>query len=119
MEKVNIEEKLECIKEYWRPGIIGELNGQYVKVAKLKGTFVWHAHENEDELFYVLHGSLKMEFRDKTEILNSGDMIVVPKGVEHRPVAENEVSIMLFEPKDTVNTGNVENNLTIKDLDFV
>lgn len=112
-KKVNLKEKLTLFNEYWSPRIIGRLNGQMVKLAKLKGEFVWHSHEQEDELFYVLKGQLKMELRDRTEILNEGDMFIVQRGVEHRPVAEEEVHIMLFEPDTTVNTGAVINELTV------
>lgn len=110
--KINPHEKLSQINEYWKPRTIGKLNGQAVKIAKIKGEFIWHHHENEDELFYILKGQLKMELRDRTEILNEGDIFIVPKGVEHRPVAEEEVHIMMFEPETTLNTGNVVNERT-------
>lgn len=113
---VNLNEKLSLFHDHWNPRIIGELNGQHVKLAKLKGEFMWHHHEAEDELFLVLKGVLKMEFRDKTEIIHAGEMIIVPKGVEHRPVAEEEVELMLFEPAATLNTGNLQNERTRKDL---
>lgn len=113
-EKVNLKEKLAQFDEYWSPRIVGKLNGQLVKLAKLKGEFVWHHHDHEDELFYVLKGQLKMELRDRTEILNEGDMFIVPKGVEHRPVADEEVHIMLFEPESTLNTGNLVNERTVE-----
>jgi mannose-6-phosphate isomerase-like protein (cupin superfamily) len=116
MEKINITQKLMLFSDYWNPRIVGELNGQHVKLVKLKGEFVWHHHEEEDELFYVVEGTLRMEFRDRTEILQPGEMIVVPRKVEHRPVAEEEVHIMLFEPASTLNTGNTEGELTRKDL---
>ena len=112
MEKVNLEQKLSLFSDYWCPKIVGELNGQHVKLAKFKGEFVWHKHENEDELFFVIKGSLKMEYRDKTIIVNENEFLIVPKGVEHRPVADDEVSIMLFEPASTLNTGNTEGELT-------
>ncbi len=115
MDKVNISDKLKLINEYWKPGIAGELNGQQVKLVKFKGPFIWHKHDNEDELFYVVKGSFKMEFRDKEIEINEGEFIIIPKGVEHRPVAENEVHVMLFEPAATLNTGNVENEMTIRD----
>lgn len=111
---VNLKEKLALFNEYWSPRIVGKLNGQLVKLAKLKGDFIWHSHENEDELFYVIKGPLKMELRDRTEILNEGDMFIVPKGIEHRPVAEEEVHIMLFEPESTVNTGEIVNERTVE-----
>ncbi len=111
--KVNLNEKLSAVKDYWSPKIIGELNGQYVKVVKLKGSFIWHHHENEDELFLVLKGILKIHLKDKTVQLNEGEFFIVPKGVEHKPVAEEEVHILLFEPAETLNTGNVKNERTV------
>lgn len=119
MEKINIGEKLSLFHDYWNPRIIGELNGQQVKLTKLKGEFIWHSHENEDELFYILKGSLRMEFRDRVEIINEGEMIIVPRGVEHKPVAEEEVQLMLFEPASTVNTGKIENERTRKTLEVI
>lgn len=112
MEKVNISAKLDLITDYWNPRIIGELNGQHVKAVKLKGEFVWHHHDNEDELFLVTKGALKMEFRDKTIDVHEGEFLIVPRMVEHRPVAEEEVHVLLFEPASTVNTGNVQNERT-------
>lgn len=117
MKTVNIEEKLSQFQDHWNPRIVGELNGQHVKVAKLKGEFVWHHHDHEDEMFWVLSGTLRMEFRDRTEVLHPNEFIIVPKGVEHRPVAKEEVSILLFEPASTVNTGNVESDLTKTNLE--
>ena len=119
MNKVNLKDKLDRFSEHWSPKIVGELNGQHVKLAKLKGEFVWHKHDNEDELFYVIQGTLKMEFRDKSVVVNENEFIIVPKGIEHKPVAENEVSIMLFEPATTINTGNNPGELTQKDLDEI
>jgi mannose-6-phosphate isomerase-like protein (cupin superfamily) len=110
--KVTIEEKLSLFSDYWNPRIIGELNGQHIKIAKLKGEFVWHKHDNEDEMFLIVKGKLKIEFRDKTVELNQNEFIIVPKGVEHKPVADEEVEIMLFEPITTLNTGNTESELT-------
>ncbi len=112
MEKVNIAQKLSLFSEYWSPKIVGELNGQQVKLAKLKGEFVWHKHDNEDEMFLVVDGVLTMEFRDKTVEINKNEFIIVPKGTEHRPVAHEEVSLMLFEPAATLNTGDTESELT-------
>jgi len=112
MEKVNVKEKLSLFSDHWNPRIAGELNGQQVKLVKLKGEFVWHKHDAEDELFYVLEGILKIEFRDKTIALKPGEFLIVPKGMEHRPVAEEEVSLMLFEPVNTLNTGDTRNELT-------
>lgn len=111
--KVNLNEKLSAVNDYWSPKIIGELNGQYVKVVKLKGSFIWHHHENEDELFLVLKGILKIHLKDKTVQLNEGEFFIVRKGVEHKPVAEEEVHILLFEPAETLNTGNVKNERTV------
>jgi mannose-6-phosphate isomerase-like protein (cupin superfamily) len=116
IEKINIAEKLNQFRDYWNPRIAGELNGQHIKLAKFKGEFVWHHHENEDEMFLVIEGAFKMEMRDKTIDLKAGEFIIIPKGVEHRPVAEHEVSIMLFEPAETLNTGNVKDELTKEHL---
>lgn len=116
MDKVNINEKLSLFSDYWSPKVAGELNGQQVKLVKFKGEFVWHKHDNEDEMFYVLKGSFNMEFRDKTITINEQEFIIVPRGVEHRPVAPEEVSVMLFEPATTLNTGNVVNELTKENL---
>ena len=107
MEPINILEKFDLITKHWHPHVIGELNGQHVKIAKIQGDFIWHSHEEEDELFYVVKGKLNLEFRDKLVSLLPGEMLVVPKGVEHRPYAEEETFIMMFEPIGTVNTGNV------------
>jgi mannose-6-phosphate isomerase-like protein (cupin superfamily) len=116
MEKINIAEKLSLFNDHWNPRIIGELNGQQVKAAKLKGEFVWHHHDQEDELFLVVKGVLKMELRDKTVFIHPGEFLIVPKGVEHKPVAEEEVELLLFEPASTLNTGNLENEQTKKVL---
>ena len=118
-EKVNLIEKFAKIHEYWKPYIAGELNGQLVKLDKLMGEFVWHHHENEDELFLCVKGRFRIEFRDKTVQLEPGEFIVVPRGVEHLPVADEEVHIILFEPKTTVNTGNVTNERTVRDLERI
>ena len=112
-EKVNLAEKLSLFDEHWSPKIVAELNGQHVKLVKLLGEFSWHHHhDEEDELFFVIEGRLGMEFRNRDVLLEEGEMIVVPRGVEHRPVAEEEVHVMLFEPASTLNTGNVRNELT-------
>ena len=116
MGKINLAEKFSLFSEHWNPKIVGELNGQQVKLVKFKGPFVWHHHENEDELFYVVKGSFEMELRDKTVTINTGEFIIVPRGVEHRPNAKEEVEIMLFEPATTLNTGNTENEKTVKNL---
>jgi len=112
MNKVNLAEKFSLFSEYWSPKIVGELNGQHVKLARFKGEFVWHKHDHEDEMFFIVDGSLKIEFRDKTVTLRKDEFLIVPKGTEHRPVAENEVLVMLFEPATTLNTGDTENELT-------
>jgi mannose-6-phosphate isomerase-like protein (cupin superfamily) len=119
MEKVNIAQKFTNIRDYWKPHIAAELNGQLVKLVKLKGEFVWHHHENEDEMFLVVKGRFRIEFRDRHVRLEEGEFIVVPRGVEHRPVAEEEAWILLFEPASTLNTGNVINDRTLRELERV
>ena len=119
MQKVNLSEKFSLFQDYWNPRIAGELNGQQVKLVKFKGEFVWHKHDREDELFFVVAGQFRMEFRDKTVELKEGEFLIFPKGVEHRPVAEEEVSVMLFEPATTLNTGNIENKRTKHQLDKI
>ena len=119
MDKINISEKLSQFKDYYNPRIIGELNNQYIKAVKLKGEFVWHHHDNEDELFLVIQGKLKMEFRDKIVEVMPGEFIIVPKGVEHKPVADDEVHLLLFEPASTLNTGNVVNERTREVLEKI
>lgn len=116
MEKVNLSDKLSLFSEHWKPKIVGELNGQMVKLVKFKGPFIWHHHDQEDEMFYVVKGSFDMEFRDKTITINTGEFIIVPRGVEHRPNAHEETEVMLFEPATTLNTGNIENERTVKKL---
>ena len=113
MEKINLSEKFSLINDYWNPRIVGELNGQQVKLVKFKGPFDWHHHENEDELFYVVKGSFEMEFSDKTVTVNAGEFLIVPKMMEHRPNAKEEVEVMLFEPASTLNTGNLINEKTL------
>src|ERR1700704_891736 len=112
MEKVNIAEKLSRFTEHFQQHLVGELNGQEVKVAKVKGEFIWHHHEAQDEMFLVVHGSLTIQLRDRDVVLNEGELFIVPRGVEHCPVAAEECHIMLFEPAGTVNTGNVQNERT-------
>jgi mannose-6-phosphate isomerase-like protein (cupin superfamily) len=119
MEKVNLTQKLALFSDYWSPKIVGELNGQHVKLAKFKGEFVWHKHDHEDELFFVIKGNFKMEYRDRTVLVNENEFLIVPKGVEHKPVADEEVSIMLFEPSTTLNTGDTKNELTKHVLDII
>ena len=106
--KVNLAEKFALINEHWRPKVVGELNGQEVKLVKFEGAFPWHHHENEDEMFLALKGSFRIEFRDRTVALAPGEFVIVPRGVEHRPVADEEVEVLLFEPKNVLNTGNIE-----------
>jgi mannose-6-phosphate isomerase-like protein (cupin superfamily) len=112
MEKVNLSQKFSRINEHWDPRIAGELNGQMVKLVKFKGPFTWHKHDHEDELFLVVKGSFNMELRDKTITLNEGEFLIVPRGVEHRPNAEQECEVMLFEPSSTLNTGDQRNEFT-------
>ena len=112
MEKVNLKEKLALFNAHWQPKIVGELNGQLVKLVKFQGPFVWHSHEAEDEMFFVVAGRFRMEFRDRDVWLEAGEFIIVPRGVEHRPVAEEEAQVLLFEPATTLNTGNVQDELT-------
>ncbi|HZH99808.1 MAG TPA: cupin domain-containing protein [Flavisolibacter sp.] len=119
MDKVNLIEKFSIFSEHWSPKIVGELNGQHIKLVKFKGEFVWHHHDDEDEMFYVVKGNFNMEFRDKTVVLNEGEFLIVPKGVEHRPVAAEEVCVMLFEPASTLNTGNVMSEKTKKELESI
>ncbi|MDX2130168.1 MAG: cupin domain-containing protein [Chloroherpetonaceae bacterium] len=106
--KVNVKQKFSLFHDYWNPRILGALNGQEVKVVKFQGEFVWHSHENEDELFFVIRGKFRMEFRQGSVELSEGEFLIVPKGVEHRPVADDEVEVMLFEPAGTINTGEVQ-----------
>jgi len=120
IKPINLQEKYNLITEHWSPKIIGELNGQHVKLAKIKGDFIWHHHEEEDELFMVIKGTLFMDFRDRTEVVKEGEIIIVPKGVEHRPRTEDkEVQIMLFEPMSTLNTGEVKNERTKENLEKI
>jgi len=119
MEKINISEKLSLFNDHFNPRIVGELNGQQVKLVKFQGEFVWHHHDNEDELFYVVKGSFDMLLKDKTITINTGEFLIVPRGVEHKPVAKEEVEIMLFEPATTLNTGNIESELTRKELNRI
>lgn len=112
MEKVNIAEKLNLFEDHWSPKIVGEINDSHIKLVKLSGEFVWHHHEEEDEMFLVIEGKLLIKFRDRDVWLDKGEFIIIPKGVEHMPVAEDEVHVMLIEPKTTVNTGNVQDQKT-------
>jgi mannose-6-phosphate isomerase-like protein (cupin superfamily) len=119
MEKVNLAEKFGLFDQYWSPKIVGELNGQHVKLAKVKGEFVWHRHEAEDELFLVVKGQLVIKLREKDVILEEGEFFIVPRGVEHKPVAEEEAHILLFEPTSMLNTGNVRDERTVEHLDRI
>lgn len=119
IEKINLTEKFSAFSDYFNPHIAGELNGQQVKLVKFKGEFVWHHHDNEDELFYVVKGSFDMHMRDKIITVNAGEFLIMPRGVEHKPVTTGEVEIMLFEPATTLNTGNVVNEMTKKELKHI
>lgn len=115
MDGIDLREKFAAFSEHWSPRIVAELNGQHVKLVKFRGAFVWHHHENEDELFLVHRGRFRMEFRERIVELGAGEMIVVPRGVEHRPVADEEVEVVLFEPAGTLNTGNVLDERTVRE----
>ncbi len=119
MQKVNLAEKFSLFDEYWSPMIVGELNGQQVKLAKLKGEFVWHDHEAEDELFLVVKGRLLLKLRDRDVLVEEGELFIVPHGVEHKPVAEREVHVMLFEPASTQHSGNVQTEKTVNAQDRI
>jgi mannose-6-phosphate isomerase-like protein (cupin superfamily) len=119
MEKVNLQEKFSLFSDHFKPRIAGELNGQQVKLVKFDGPFVWHHHDVEDELFLVVKGRFRMEFRDRHVWIEKGEFLIVPHGVEHRPVAEEEVHVLLFEPAATLNTGNVQNDLTVEALERI
>ncbi len=113
MDRINLAEKLALFSDHWNPRIVAELNGQHVKLVKFRGEFVWHHHAEEDELFLVVRGSFRMQFRDREVTLRAGELLVVPRGVEHRPVADEEVEVLLFEPAATVNTGNAGGDRTV------
>jgi mannose-6-phosphate isomerase-like protein (cupin superfamily) len=119
MDKVNLAHKFSLFHDYWHPRIVGELNDSYLKLVKLKGEFVWHRHEAEDELFLVVKGRLLIRLRDRDIRLDEGEFVVIPKGVEHLPVAEDEVQVLLLEPKSTLNTGNVRNERTVSDPEWI
>lgn len=119
MNVVNIQDKLDLFSDHWHPRIIAELNGQAVKIAKVKGDFIWHDHKDEDELFFVIKGTLYIEFREETKTIREGELLVVPKGVEHRPYAPEEVSLMLFEPMQTKHTGEVNHEMTKSQLESI
>jgi mannose-6-phosphate isomerase-like protein (cupin superfamily) len=117
--KVNLREKLDLIQDQWSPKVVGELNGQHVKLVKFQGEFVWHKHDQEDELFLVVKGRFRMEFRDRHVWLDENEFLIVPRGVEHRPVADDEAHVLLFEPASTLNTGDVQNERTIRDPEWI
>jgi GrpB-like predicted nucleotidyltransferase (UPF0157 family)/mannose-6-phosphate isomerase-like protein (cupin superfamily) len=119
IEKVDIREKLALFDDHWNPRIVGELNGQHVKLVKFQGEFVWHRHDHEDELFLVVHGRFRMEYRDRHVWVEEGQFLIVPRGVEHRPVAEEEVHVLLFEPAGTLNTGDVQDEKTVADTERI
>lgn len=119
MQVVNITEKLAKFQDYWNPRVVGELNDSQVKVVKFQGEFMWHHHDNEDELFLVVKGTMRMRFRDREVLVHEGEFIIVPKGVEHLPGADEEVHIILLEPKATLNTGNVTNERTVRELERI
>lgn len=116
MDKVNLAEKFQKISSFWNPGIVGELNGQHVKIAKIKGEFIWHTHENEDEFFLVVKGRIIIRLREGNIELNEGEFFVVPRGMEHQPYAPEEAHILMFEPVGTLNTGNIQNERTVEKL---
>lgn len=116
MDKVNVREKLGLFSDHWNPRVVAELNGQHVKLVKFQGEFVWHDHADEDEMFLVIRGQFRMEFRDRSVSLSEGEFLVVPRGVEHRPVADEEVEVMLFEPAKIKHTGEVESDLTVREF---
>lgn len=119
IEKVNINEKFSMFQDHWSPKIVGEINDTHVKLAKLKGEFIWHHHDNEDEMFLVIKGKLLMRLRDRDLQLNEGEFVIIPKGVDHLPVAEEEVHLLLLEPKTTLNTGNIESERTLRQLENI
>lgn len=119
MKKVNIVEKFKLFSEYWSPKIAGEINDSYVKLAKLKGEFIWHSHQDEDEMFLVVKGKLLLKFREETVELEEGEFMIIPAGREHKPVAEEEVHVILIEPKETVNTGNIQDEKTVEVLEKI
>ena len=119
MDKVNLAQKFSMFKDFWSPKIVGELNDSHVKLVKLHGEFVWHHHETEDELFLVVKGSLLIKLRDQDIFLEEGEFVIIPRGVEHLPIARDEVHVLLLEPKTTLNTGNVGNERTVLDLERI
>lgn len=119
IKKINLKEKFNGFQEHWSPKIVGALNGQHVKLAKVKGEFVWHQHQDEDEMFFIVKGQLNIEFKTEAVTLNEGEMLIVPKGVEHRPVAADEVWLLLFEPESTKHTGETQSERTVTQQDWI
>ena len=119
MNKVNLVQKFSLFQDYWSPKIVGELNDSYIKLVKFKGEFVWHHHETEDELFLVVKGSLLIKLRDRDIFLEAGEFVIIPKGIEHLPIADEEAHVLLLEPKTTLNTGNISNERTVADLERI
>ncbi len=119
IDKVNLEEKFGRFADHWSPKVVGELNGQHVKLVKFAGEFIWHKHDHEDELFLVVRGRFCMEFRDRDVWLEEGEFLVVPRGVEHRPVAAEEVHVLLFEPSGTLNTGDAQDDRTVAEPEWI
>ena len=119
METVNLKDKFGKFRDYWKPRVIGEVNDCQVKAVELKGEFIWHHHDNEDELFLVVKGTLRMKFRDHEAVVREGEFVIVPRGVEHLPVADEEVHIVLIEPRTTLNTGNIQNERTVSQLERI
>ena len=119
MEAVNLLEKFDLLNEYWSPRLVGELNNQAVKIAKLKGEFIWHHHENEDEMFFVIKGELIIKLKDQDILLNENEFFIIPKGTEHKPIAKDEVWVMMFEPISTINTGNIKSDITIDKIERI
>jgi len=119
METVNLKDKFGKFQDYWNPRVLGEINDCQVKAVKLKGEFIWHHHNNEDELFLVVQGTLRMKFRDREAVVREGEFVIVPRGVEHLPVADEEVHIVLIEPRTTLNTGNIRNERTVSQLERI
>ena len=119
MDKVNLAQKFSMFNDYWSPKIVGEINDSYVKLVKFKGEFVWHHHETEDELFLVVKGSLLIKLRDQDIFLEAGEFVIIPRGVEHLPIAKDEAHVLLLEPKTTLNTGNIGNERTVVDLERI
>jgi len=119
MDVINLDQKFSLFNEHWTPKLLTEVNGQVVKIAKVKGEFIWHNHKGEDELFFIIKGQLKIEFESETKIINEGEILVVPKGVEHKPIAEEEVWLLLFEPMNTKHTGEVQHELTQETIEKI